>query len=165
MTDAPTVFPVLHILMRNDLPSMNPGKMAAQASHASNAFSHYMRIERCDEDDAIECEDLYNIWANQTPQGFGTVFVRSVNKDQMRSAVQVSKAVGLYAGVVNDPTYPYRVDSEVAKLVDPSVHTLNPSNSGSVTTLFRSEDTCAWVFGMKGDTLLDAVVGRFPLYP
>ena len=31
-------YPVLYIIMRNDLDSMNPGKAMAQASHASNAF-------------------------------------------------------------------------------------------------------------------------------
>ena len=30
--------PVLYILMRTDMDSMNPGKAMAQASHASNAF-------------------------------------------------------------------------------------------------------------------------------
>ena len=30
--------PVLYILMRTDMNSMNPGKAMAQASHASNAF-------------------------------------------------------------------------------------------------------------------------------
>ena len=33
-------FPVLYILMRKDLKSMNPGKAMAQASHAANAFVH-----------------------------------------------------------------------------------------------------------------------------
>ena len=166
MADTTTAFPVLYILMRNDLPSLNSGKAMAQASHASNAFSHYMRIERCEEAGDLKCEDLYNMWANQTPQGFGTVLVLSVNEAQMRAAVQVSQAVGLRAGVVNDPTYPYRVDAEVAKLVDPSVHTLDPVTGGPVTTLFRSEDTCSWVFAPdKNDPIVDAVLGRFPLHP
>lgn len=163
MTDI--AFPVLYILMRNDLPSMNSGKAMAQASHASNAFVNYMRYDRCEEADGLECEELVNMWQGQTPQGFGTVLVLSVNEDQMRAAVQVSNAVGMRAGIVNDPTYPYRVDSEVAALIDPAYNTLDPSSGGSVTTMFRSEDTCAWVFGMKGDTLLEAVVGRFPLHP
>ena len=38
MTIETEVFPVLYILMRNDMKSMNPGKAMAQASHASNAF-------------------------------------------------------------------------------------------------------------------------------
>ena len=166
MTDAPTAFPVLYILMRNDLFSLNSGKAMAQASHASNAFWHYMHYERCEEDDGIECEQLSNMWADQTSQGFGTVLVLSVNEAQMRAAVKVSQAVGLRAGVVNDPTYPYRVDTEVAKLVDPSVHTLDPSVSGPVTTLFRTEDTCAWVFASdKNGPIVDAALGRFPLHP
>ena len=164
MTD--TAFPVLYILMRNDLPSMNPGKAMAQASHASNAFVHYMSIERADEDDAVECEDLCRMWQEQTPQGFGTVLVLSVSEEQMRAAVQVSQAVGLRAGVVNDPTYPYRVDAEVAKLIPDDANTLDPAPGGEFTTMFRSEDTCAWVFAPdKNDAMTQLVLGRFPLHP
>ena len=93
MVDVPTAVPVLYILMRNDLSSMNSGKAMAQASHASNAFAHYMRYTRCEEDDGIECEGLLNMWEDQTTQGFGTVLVLSVNELQMRAAVQVSQAV------------------------------------------------------------------------
>ena len=32
--------PVLYILMRTDLNSMNPGKAMAQASHAGSAFAN-----------------------------------------------------------------------------------------------------------------------------
>lgn len=164
MTD--TAFPVLYILMRNDLPSMNPGKAMAQASHASNAFVNYMRLDRCEEADAIECEDLCQMWQTQTPQGFGTVLVLSVDEEQMRAAVQVSQAIGLRAGIVNDPTYPYQVDSEVAALVSDELHTLPPAPGGNVTTLFRSEDTCAWVFAPdKNDAMTQLVLGRFPLHP
>lgn len=157
--------PVLYILMRNDLPSMNPGKAMAQASHASNAFVHYMRHIRAEEDDAVECERLVNDWSSQTGQGFGTVLVLSLSESQMRNAVAATKAVGLHAGIVNDPTYPYRVDSEVAKLVDPSYYTLDPIPGETYSTLFRSEDTCAWVFGIKGDEMLATILGNFPLHP
>lgn len=158
-------FPVLYILMRTDLPSMNPGKAMAQASHASNAFSHYMRIVKCEDDDAVLCESLHNEWANQTGQGFGTVLVLAVSEQQMLSAVKVAKAVGLHAGIVSDPTYPYRVDAEVAKFIDPVFHTLDPIPGDGYVTCFRSEETCAWVFGMKGESMVDAVLGKFPLHP
>lgn len=91
MTDS---FPVLYILMRNDLESMNAGKAMAQASHASNAFVH-------------ACSgDFANEWMKQTEQGFGTVLVLAVDETQMRTAAEVAGRLGYVSGVVHDPTYP-----------------------------------------------------------
>ena len=88
--------PVLYILMRTDLDSLNPGKAMAQASHASNAFVDLMTT-----DDA-----LFQAWATSTPQAFGTVLVLGVNELQMRTAVQVAGTCGFTSDGVNDPTYP-----------------------------------------------------------
>ena len=161
-----TVNPVLYILMRNDLPSMNPGKAMAQASHASNAFVHYMQVLRADNSDAAKCEQLVDTWQNQTSQGFGTVLVLAVNEDQMYAAVKVANAVDFYAGVVYDPTYPYRVSNEIVDFIDPTFHTLNPIPGQDQTTMFRGENTCAWVFfPNKDDPLAKAILGKFPLHP
>lgn len=42
--------PVLYILMRNDLDSMNPGKAMAQAAHAANEFTAQKTIRMFDQD-------------------------------------------------------------------------------------------------------------------
>ncbi|NJO61045.1 MAG: hypothetical protein HC836_23125 [Richelia sp. RM2_1_2] len=165
----PTIHPVLYILARSyatDLPSCNPGKLAAQVSHASNAFIHTMNSNSSSSSpDQARYKELCECWTLQSNQGFGTVLVLAVNEDQMNAAVTVATAVGLPAGIVNDPTYPYRVDNEAAQFVDPMYHTFDPIPGDGFTTLFRSENTCAWVFGLKGDVLLKAVVGKFPLHP
>ena len=72
--------PILYILMRNDMTSMNPGKAMAQASHASNQF--VATLPR-------DARDIYNEWLQC--EGFGTVLARSLD---------------LVSGVVHDPTYP-----------------------------------------------------------
>lgn len=140
------ILPVLYILMRNDLNSMNPGKGMAQASHASNAF--WKEVNERLFADTIAPEDvenarLANIWQMDTNQGFGTVLVLSVNEAQMDAAVRVAKVCGYVAGVVHDPTYPVP-DGAV-------VHYL-PMN------------TCAYVFGNKNDFMLQHIVGKFPLH-
>ena len=89
--------PVLYILMRTDLDSMNPGKAMAQASHASNAFISYW---------GHDAET--KAWQSETNQGFGTVLVLGVTEDQMHTAVSVANACGFTSGVVHDPTYPIR---------------------------------------------------------
>lgn len=147
-------FPVLYILMRNDMESMNAGKAMAQASHASSAFEKTISSDRARlchgkmEDDELEIMrpiiGMADQWKTETSQGFGTVLVLAVNETQMRTAVDIGKSLGFVAEVIHDPTYPIQ-DGEV--------------------THYLPIDTCAYIFGSKGDPVLEAVVGRFPLHP
>ena len=130
--------PVLYILGRTDLESMNPGKLAAQASHASNAFRHEWGHE------SVWNAGLYKMWHTQTTQGFGTVLVLGVNEEQMQTAVKVAHALNFACGIVHDPTYPVR-DGECAH--------------------FIPLDTCGYVFGNKNDPMLKSLLGHFELYP
>lgn len=146
MTDS---FPVLYILMRNDLESMNPGKAMAQASHASNAFWMHA-VQYINGSVKVETEvgeaiaDLASAWQQETAQGFGTVLVLEVNETRMRTAATVAESLGFVSGVVHDPTYPL------------------PDGD---TCHFIPLDTCAYVFGDKNDPMLEAVVGNFLLHP
>ena len=140
--------PTLYILMRNDMESMNAGKAMAQASHASNAFVHWVRDHEVGPKEGKPSYAnqlaLARKWESETEQGFGTVLVLAVNEKQMRQAVETSQAMGFVAGVVHDPTYPLR-DGD--------------------TTHFLPVDTCAYVFGDRQDPMLKAVLGNFPLHP
>ena len=144
-----TAFPVLYILMRNDLESMNAGKGMAQASHASNAFVNAMlkiQLTNAGTENPDERQDcsLFLKWDSETTQGFGTVLVLAVNEVQMRTAVDVADKLDFVSGVVHDPTYPL-VDGDFCH--------------------FLPLDTCAYVFGDKNDPVLGAMVGCFPLHP
>jgi len=149
MTEETKTFPVLYILMRNDMDSMNAGKAMAQASHASNAFVRMGEALFNFNDTPIPSSEIdkYNMfetWKGETPQGFGTVLVLAVNETQMRTVADIARSTGHIAGVVNDPTYPLR-DGSVCHFLD--------------------IDTCAYVFGSKDDPILKAIVGNFPLHP
>lgn len=128
--------PVLYILMRNDIDSMNPGKAMAQASHAANAFVYFSSFK--------ERDHLVEVWENSTSQGFGTVIVLACTGEQMYSKVTVAKAADLHADVVHDPTYPVR--------------------DGAVTHSVPV-DTCAYIFGDKNNNVVRSIVGDLPLYP
>lgn len=141
MTDT---FPVLYILMRVDLESLNPGKGMAQASHASNAFMKEINDGHLDSTLPEPIERLSNEWRLKTNQGFGTVLVLGVNEVQMRAAIQVAKTLGFLNAIVHDPTYPLR-DGDF--------------------THFIPLDTCAYIFGDKNDPMLQAVIGHFELHP
>jgi peptidyl-tRNA hydrolase len=142
---------ILYILMRNDLPSMNAGKAMAQASHAANEVVHFYG-------DRFDVKE----WTKQTEQGFGTVLVLSVNMGQLyeaESAAREEFAVGL----VSDPTYPYRVNREIAALIPTSVDTAPRTDSGDQVTLYRKEITCGYILGNKEK--LFPIVGKFSLHP
>jgi hypothetical protein len=145
--------PVLYILMRNDMNSLNAGKAMAQASHASNAFVDHMRIftEAYNEVPAhlgIETESVvgFESWKNATPQAFGTVLVLAAKMPEIKTAVDIFIAMGYVAGVIHDPTYPI-VDGEV-------VH-------------YIPLDTCAYVFvpNKEDDGMASVILKRFPLHP
>ena len=136
-------FPVLYLLMRDDLTSLNCGKLAAQASHASNAFVKRELEFICSTHDFGRSWDFAH-WENSTDQGFGTVLVLAVNEIQMRTAVDVASKLGFPSEVIHDPTYPLR-DGD--------------------TCHFLPLDTGSYIFGDKNDPMLGAVVGNFPLYP
>ena len=132
--------PVLYILMRTDLDSMNPGKAMAQASHASNTF-----VSNAEPGYNVD-ENLFNDWQDSTPQGFGTVLVLGVTEAQMRTAVTVAESFGVDkfpCDIIHDPTYPLQ-DGD--------------------TTHFIPVDTCGYIFGDKEDPVLQSIIGNFELH-
>jgi len=132
--------PVLYIIMRNDLDSMNMGKGIAQGSHASNAFvkNFYRTMQENSANPSAEYESLnasFHQWENETPQGFGTVLVLEAKMGDILFAIRTCQEGGYLAEIVNDPTYPIK-DGDV-------VHHLNL-------------DSCAYVFVPDFETDVDA---------
>tara|TARA_B100000003_G_scaffold206989_1_gene223568 strand:+ start:836 stop:1243 length:408 start_codon:yes stop_codon:yes gene_type:complete len=135
------MIPVLYILMRTDLASMNPGKAMAQASHAGSTF-----VRNAEPGYNVD-EELFNAWQNETSQGFGTVLVLGVTEVQMRTAVAVAESFGVDkfpCEIIHDPTYPLQ-DGD--------------------TTHFIPVDTCGYIFGDKENITLQAILQNFELHP
>ena len=125
-----TQFPVLYILMRDDLESMNAGKGMAQASHASNAFLHTVNQNTAL---AATTVSLVQKWKDETERGFGTAIVLAVNESEMRIKTEIAITLGFVAGIVHDPGYPIR---------DGEAHHEIPL------------DTCAFAFGDRNDDMI-----------
>lgn len=143
--------PVLYIITRNDLDSMNPGKLAAQCSHASNAFVYAYReliqqssVNQTD-DKTAKIHKAFNQWQNQTTQGFGTVLVLEGLMPDITNTIGTMSSWGYLADVIHDPTYP---------IVDGSVVHHIPL------------DTCAYVFVPDKDTdiVASAELSKFKLH-
>lgn len=143
---------ILFILMRTDLNSLNPGKMAAQASHASNAFVNHFQTMMREEapnqasDKTAALNKAFYEWENSTDQGFGTVLVLG-GKWESQIKPALNELAGKYiCGPVFDPTYPL-VDGEVVHYIP--LH------------------TCAYVFvpNKEDDLFARSVLGSMNLHP
>lgn len=119
--------PVLYILMRTDLDSLNPGKAMAQAAHAANQFVAYAR-EMKNVDGIFH--EAFNEWERQA-NFFGTTIVLD-GKDEETIVRLVNKCAdrSYLSAVVVDPEYPLR--------------------DGKVTHILPNFITCGYVFSPNG---------------
>jgi len=93
--------PVLYILMRNDMDSLNPGKAIAQGSHATNDFEYNITSETDNITDAVKA------WKDEGFESFGTCIVLGATENQIGMIVDsVETIYGLAASDIIDPTYP-----------------------------------------------------------
>ena len=117
----------LHILMRDDLTSLNPGKAIAQGSHATNDFEAW--VTENDEDMAQSI--AFNEWRDN--RTFGLCYTRAAKPYQIEEIdemVQLGSRFG--SGKIVDPTYPIQ-DGEVVHYI-PLL-------------------TCGWVFTWQDDEM------------
>lgn len=144
---------VLYILMRNDLPSMNVGRAAAQASHASNAFIY----------DFGKRKEV-KIWQSYTSQGFGTAIVLSASRGDIQNVLDIADTIALPIGWVIDPEYGMPVSEEIYPMISKSVQIKEAVRKPDGTVIvFREEKTCAYVFGLKSE--MTQILGHLPLFP
>lgn len=101
--------PVLYILMRNDMDSLNPYKANAQSAHAANQFTTMMDLEDPNNED-------YIAWLNQA-KGFGVTIVLEGSLEDINAEVEYAKEMRMPAAMVWDTTYPLR-DGKVTHHID-----------------------------------------------
>ena len=91
----------LYILMRTDIPQMNPGKLGAQAAHAGTQFVFDV-LSREDE----ELREQMTVWAEQGGGGFGTKITLAATEEQILDVTNSMAQQAVPKGLVVDPTYP-----------------------------------------------------------
>lgn len=141
-------YEVLYVLARNDLDSLNPGKLAAQVAHAATQLSEYM-YTRIDHDSALFAQ--YRRWTIQAGD-FGTVITLAASKEQLEnfSDVEIDPYIHLAYGDTIDPTYPFIINKEFLDILKGrdilvSYHKIGENKFAAT----RREHTCSWIFGMK----------------
>lgn len=123
-----------HVVVRGDLDSMNPGKVAAQVHHAATQMYHHVLMTPTDQPHHdISLVPFYK-WCHSA-DGFGTTLVYQISrkhKNHHQTLVDLHYQItdlGLMAGKVIDPSYPIR--------------------DGKVTHLVNDVLTCVWFFAPR----------------
>lgn len=92
----------LYILVRTDIPQLNPGKLGAQAGHAGTQFV----FDVLDQSNTDLVKDMAD-WRNQGGGGFGTKITLAATEAEIREVIPaMAGRYNLQAGLVVDPTYP-----------------------------------------------------------
>lgn len=127
----------LHIIMRTDMASMNPGKAMAHAAHAANDFdariAHYMK------DDPLVAG--YLDWKDD--RSYGTTLAFGGKENDIMTVTGSHFEDGM-SGLVVDPTYPIR-DGEIT-------HHINIM-------------TCGWVFCDEDEWRSNLNASKLDLHP
>jgi hypothetical protein len=141
----------LYILIRNDLPSLNPGKAMAQAIHAANSFLWKYQ----DRDDVKK-------WAGQ--EGYGVTITLSAIASQIKELMAIAYNSNFPMGKIIDQTYPIVIPADGSILVDESKLSapMRLSDDRKSVTLYRKELTCAFIFGGKEE--LKPYLGELETY-
>jgi hypothetical protein len=144
----------VYVLVRNDLPSMNPGKAMAQVHHAGVQLMgkyHTDRLARWYLEYGVENDADH----------FNTTIVLSANLTQIENALNIAQMFdNVLCDSILDPSYPFFVDTEIADFVekDPAVTRVN-------TNLFtRPEVTCGWILMDRNNPVLKSIVAALPLH-
>ena len=131
-------YPILYILMRSDMDSLNPGKGMAQAAHAANMFGQIKNGPF--KTGKHPSKDIEEWFGNR---GFGTTIVLDCGDELALKNIINCASISYKAGIVMDETYPIR-DGKVTHLL--------PVN------------TCGYVFCPTGERENMDYIYMLPLY-
>lgn len=133
-----------YIIVRNDMHSMTPGRIAAQAAHATSALHTF----DWDVPEYVFLKRLFAEWSDETEQGFGTTIVLSASPEEifiLNELLENFSKKLIYAEVINDPDYVIKDGLEIFS---------------------ASVNTCFSVFGITSENNSEAqsFIDCLPLY-
>lgn len=154
---------VVYVLLRTDLPSMNPGKAAAQVHHAGvQMVSKYGKRQMV--------QDYYKDGIAQGAVYFNTTLVLGATIEDIIMRGQAAGAAGedvVVFNTVTDPSYPFFVENmEIANLIPQGddVKVIKVMDDGRVL-MVRPEVTCAWFLGDRNDVRFRCLFDGLNLHP
>lgn len=147
----PEFEPVLYVVMRTDIPQMNPGKAIAQGMHGQSLIADSFAIDavNADEDNWSSKVTAYQKWLDQA-NGFGTTIVLEASQDEWNEALENNAEFRRafrpdlsYCNEIRDPTYPY---------------------TNHYGDRFTREEVTGWVIFAHTPEILDAMKSVFRLH-
>lgn len=132
--------PVLYIFVPTDIGSLNPGKAMAQCSHAANLAVKEIRGSDCG-----ALKKLLSIWEAEG-QGFGTTIVLGFSCSIPLEHKKYDGVPPFASGWVNDETYPFVVDNDVADMIPVENETAPRETKGNKVVIFRNKITVGYLF-------------------
>lgn len=175
--------PYLYLIMRGDMPSMNPGKLAAQAAHGASMFHEGANRYKAEVGEMTTAEELgydhwfvgYSDWV-LSAKDFGTTIVLTATKDEITNIESVFESDALIKSKhfvfdsIVDPSYPFTMDAEIFDYINGDLVDVSQRLFQNITRLdngkifaTRPEKTGIWVFGDKEH--LSQYIGHLKLYP
>jgi len=154
---------VVYVLLRTDLPSMNPGKAAAQVHHAG-----VQMVAKHGKRQMVQ--DYYKDGIQQGAVYFNTTLVLGATIDDIVMRGQAAMAAGddvVVCNTVTDPSYPFFVENmEIAGLIPQTdeVKVIKIMDDGRVL-MVRPEVTCAWFIGDRNDVRFRCLFDGLNLHP
>ena len=155
-----------YVLLRTDLPSMNPGKGAAQVHHAG-----VQMIAKYASSDMVQA--YINSGNAAGAAYFNTTIVLGAAKHEIMNVLSAAENLANYSpntvmfGSVTDPSYPFFVENiEIANLIPTTATTyqVNRQADGRVL-MVREEFTCAWFLGSRNNILFRDLFADLRLHP
>ena len=151
----------VYVLLRTDLPSMNPGKAAAQVHHAGVQMMAKHGKRQLVQDyvkDGIAQGAVY----------FNTTLVLGATLTDIIQRGQEAENAGddvVVFNTVTDPSYPFFVENaEVADLIPESVAKAIKKMPDGRILMVRPEVTCAWFLGNRNDPQFRALFEGLDLH-
>jgi len=132
-----------YVIVRNDMPTMNVGKMAAQVSHSTTKL-------------AVEIDMFYAThggqkenreWLNEDNIGT-TIIMEGISEDIRDFFTEFkSKFPNMYTNKVVDTSYPFIAPMDIAELFDKNVHVdWDEINEDGFVKCYTEMWTCSGLF-------------------
>jgi peptidyl-tRNA hydrolase len=153
---------VVYVLLRTDLPSMNPGKAAAQTHHAGvQMMGKHVKRQLV--------KDYVGDGIEHGADWFNTTVVLGATLDDIVQRKQAADLAGehtVVVGTVTDPSYPFVVETmEIASLIPESTAKLVKQMPDGRVLMTREELTCAWFCGNRDHSSFRSLFDGLELYP
>ena len=152
----------VYVLARTDLPSMNPGKLAAQVQHSGvqmmSKFADHPMVKQYIEDGLAQGADHFNT----------TIVLGSALEDMqklLKDSIWIRDDMVL--GKVVDPSYPFFVENqEIAALIaDNGKSTSIKTMDDGRVLMTRQETTCLWCLVDRNNPEVVSLFSALKLYP